>query len=379
MHLQLVGRERARQFALDELLVGGHGVERALEAHDGAGTFLRRRAQREPGAARELAARGGVARRLRKAGMRAQRHHRFDPKRARDGIERGADDRPGIDVATGSDDGRELVAADAATHRIRRQRFLEPGGHRDDEFVAAERAELRGDVGHAVQFDEREGRHVVGGAPGQREIEPLERLGVVRQAGELVFVGGAPRLFLARRQLTPRAPELRQRNPGEAHQTDGDGGDEWHQPLHRLHHRVSFLPGQESGDTALRVDHRLHFTVAGGRIDFVFEIFEADALFDHADEARVDRFGFVEQVAEFTGGVAQRGALLRPQPLVALPRQPVTDDAGKQGRAHGEHREHDDQARGRQHPFGARARRVRFYLAVHTTPPALHCGMRGQR
>ena len=91
-----------------------------------------------------------------------------------------------------------------------------------DELVAAEHAELRIDVRHAVEFDQREGGHLVVGAFGQREIEQFERLGVVRQAGELVFVGGAPRLLLARRQFVPRAPQLGERNSDEGHQHDGD-------------------------------------------------------------------------------------------------------------------------------------------------------------
>jgi len=59
-------------------------------------------------------------------------------------------------------------------------------------------------------------------------------------------------------------------------------------------------------------------------------------------EARIDRVGFAEQSAEFSRRVAQRGALLRPQPLVALARHLKADGAGEQGRAHGEGREHDD-------------------------------------
>ena len=277
---------------------------------------------------------------------------------------------------------------------------LQPRGHRHDQLVAAEHAELRVDVGHAVELDQREAGHVVAGALSHSEVEQFERLGVVRQAGELVLVGGAPRLLLARRQFTPRAPQLRQRNSGEAHQRDGDGGDERHQPLHRLHHRMGFLPGQEAGDAALRVHHRLHLALARARIGFEFEVLEADALLDHAHEARIDRVGFSEQIAEFADRVAQRGALLRPQPLVALPRHFVADDAGEQGRAHGKHREHDDQLRGRQHAFGARARRAArapafeprkqraagacarrygYDLAVHRLLPALRCGIPKRR
>ncbi len=279
--------------------------------------------------------------------------------RARDGVERGAQDGAGIDAAAGRERYRELVAADAAAQRVRRQRLLQTRRHRGNELVAAEHAELRIGVRHAVEFDQRESRDVVAGAFGQREIEQFERLGVVRQASELVFVGGAPRLLLARRQFLPRAGELAQRKSGETHQHDGDGDDERHQPLHRLQHRMGFFPGQEPGDAPLPVHHRLQFALACARIDFEFEVLEADALLEHAHEARIDRVGFAEQIAEFRRRVAQRGALLGPQPLVALARQPVADGAGEHGRAHRKHRQHDDQLRGRQHAFGARARRQR--------------------
>ena len=120
MHVHFVGGERAGQFALDEFLVGRYGVDGALETDNGAGPFLGGRPQRESSPARQLAAGVGVPGRLREAGMRADPHHGIDPMRARGRIESGADDIADIGGATGRENHRELIAADAAAHRVRR-------------------------------------------------------------------------------------------------------------------------------------------------------------------------------------------------------------------------------------------------------------------
>ena len=202
-------------------------------ADDGARPFLARRAQRELGAARELAAGGGMARRLRNTGMRAHPHHAVDPMRARDRLDDAADDRFDIGLGACGQHHGEFVAADAAVRRLRRQRVTQSFADGDDELVGAEHAELGVDVGHAVELDQREAHHFVGGAFGEREIEQLERLGVVGQAGELVLVGGAARQLLARRHVAARALELAQGKAGKDDERDGDGAEQRHQPVHR--------------------------------------------------------------------------------------------------------------------------------------------------
>ena len=235
MQFELVGGERARQFALDEFLVGRHGVDRMFESDDGAGAFLGGRAQRQLGAARELAAGGGVARRLREAGMRADAHHGVDPMRLRDRIEHGAyHDRFASTPWRGGERHREFVAADAAAYDARRQRFASRSATATISASLPMHAELRVDVRHAVEFDHGEGRHLVAAAFGQRKVEQFEHLGVIGQTGELVLVGGAARMFFARRKLVPRAPQLPQRKSGKADQRDGDPDNERHQPVHRL-------------------------------------------------------------------------------------------------------------------------------------------------
>ena len=92
---------------------------------------------------------------------------------------------------------------------------------------------------------------------------------------------------------------------------------------------MGLVPGQEAGDAALRIHNRLNLAVAGGRIGLKFEVLDAGALFGDVQEARIDPVGFAEQIAEFAHSVAQRGALLGPQPLVALPRHPIADDTGE--------------------------------------------------
>ena len=204
---------------MDEFLVGGGGVDRRLEGDDARrDPSCRPTAQRQFGPARELAAGGGVARRLREAGMGADAHHGVDPMRPRDGVDGRAQHRRRVDVGTGGEGHGELVGADAAEHRAGRQHLLQPLGDRDGELVAAEHAELGIDVGHAVELDQREAGDLVAGAFGQRQIEQFEHLGMVGQTGELVLVGGAARLRLAHRQFAPGAQQLPQRQAGKAHQ-----------------------------------------------------------------------------------------------------------------------------------------------------------------
>jgi hypothetical protein len=105
-------------------LVGRHGFDRVLEGDDGAGTFLGGCAQRKAGAAYKLAAGGGVARRLRVAGMRAQAHHCVDPLRARDGLERGTHDGGDIHTLAGGQDHRKLIAAGSPAKGPGRQGLL---------------------------------------------------------------------------------------------------------------------------------------------------------------------------------------------------------------------------------------------------------------
>ena len=90
MQFQFVGAERARQFAVDEFLIGRNRVDRQFEGNDAAWAFLIGRTQRQLGPAREFAAGGGMLRRLRKTGVRAHPHHGVEPMRAGDIIQNSA-------------------------------------------------------------------------------------------------------------------------------------------------------------------------------------------------------------------------------------------------------------------------------------------------
>ena len=161
---------------------------------DSARAFFGGSAQRKIGAARQLAARRGMTRRLRKAGMRAHPHHIIDPMWTRDEIEATA--RIIVSASTSVaavSSNRKFVAGDAAAHRVGRQHLLQPLCDRHDEFIAAQHTVVCGNIIHAVEFDQRKGRALVVGSLCKREIQELQDLGVVRQPGELVFVGGAAR------------------------------------------------------------------------------------------------------------------------------------------------------------------------------------------
>ena len=215
---------------------------------------------------------------------------------------------------------------------------------------------MGGDVFHAVEFDQGEGGGLMAGMFGQKQIEQLERLGVVGQTGQLVFIGGAARLLLAQCQIAANAAQLGQRKSGKADQDNGEPGNERHQPVHRHRHRPGFLPGEETGDAPLRIQHRLHFAFAGRRLDFKFQALQPRALLNHAHETRIDFAGLAKQIAEFGDRIAQGATLFRPQPLIALLRQAIADAGTDQGGAGREQREQDDDARGRECAARARPR-----------------------
>ena len=299
-----------------------------------------------------------------------------------------------VGIARSGAQHRELVATTAAANGVRRQHLLQPPGNRDNELVGAEHAKLGVDVGHAVELDQRETRDLLAGALGQSEIQQFERLGVIGQPGELVGVGGAAGQLLARRQIAARALELAQREAGEAHQHDRDAADHRQQPVHRQRHRMRLVPGEEAGDAPLPIQHRLYLALTRRRLGLELEAVQARALLDHVDETRINRAGLAEQHAKFSDGIAQGGALLGPQLLVAALRQAIADHRAAKRRARGDDGEQHDQPRGRkqfqrtrprcadaaggrapppcqskQRAPGFRARRLRYGFAVHRKTP----------
>ncbi len=246
----------------------------------------------------------------------------------------------------------------AAKNRASRQHVLHPLRNGHDDLIAAEHAELRRNVAQAVELDHCEARHLLARAFGQSEVEHLQELGVIGQAGELVLVGGATRDLRTLGQVAPRPAQLRQRDAGEGDQQDDDAGDERHRPVQCLHHRLRGLEGEKANDAALAVDHRLQFT-PGARLTFERQALEADAVLDQVHKARIDFATRPEQVAEFTDRRAQRDVLLGGAVRVALPRQTVADAAAGERRNHRDPRQQDNQTRGRELALRTRARRSR--------------------
>ena len=98
----------------------------------------------------------------------------------------------GVEVLARRQCDRKFIAGNATAHRFRRQRFLQPPGDCGDELVAAQYTVMCGDIVHAVELDQREGRAIVVGSFGKRQIEQFECLGVVRQPGKFVLVVRVP-------------------------------------------------------------------------------------------------------------------------------------------------------------------------------------------
>ena len=107
---------------------------------------------------------------------------------------------------------------------------------------------------------------------------------------------------------------------------------------------MRLLPGEEAGDAAVAVDHRLRLASRRG-FGLECEARNVDAALNGAQEARIEFERLAEQRAELGDGGAQRGALLGPQPLVALAREAVADPGGHDARAKGQQRDDDDQPR----------------------------------
>jgi hypothetical protein len=157
------------------------------------------------------------------------------------------------------------------------QRLLYLPGHRNDELITAENTVRCGNIIHAIEFDQREGRALILGALCEGKIQKLQCLCVIRQPGQLIFIGGTRGLHLARRKLPLRPLELPDRQRSKAEYDDGDDCEECCQPSHKLGHRPAFFPCKESGNAACRIHHRLRFAVARGAA-FKFQVLQTGDL-----------------------------------------------------------------------------------------------------
>ena len=252
----------------------------------------------------------------------------------------------------------EFVAADAADHRFRRHCFAQAVGDRDDQFVAAEDAEMRGDVFHAVEFDQA--RKSWSRA---RHVRPATDRAVRASWRGWADRSACPRRRRARAcsSLEPRSRPARRNcaseKPAKPIKANASAGNVRHQPVHRSAHRPGPVPGEETGDAALRrrAPAASRGRLANGSVSNFRPCRRALCSTMRMKRGSISR-ALPEHSAEFADGVAQRGALLRPLALVALLRQAIADAGADQSRANGEQRKQDDQARSRERAARARAR-----------------------
>ena len=236
----------------------------------------------------------------------------------------------------------EFVAADAAAHRLLRQRFLQALRNRADQLVAAQHAEMRGDVFHAIEVDERESRHLIVLPLGQCEVEQFERLGVIGQTGKLVLVAGATGSFFGEIELAARPRQMEQGKARQGNERERRRCQTRHHPGHGLHHRPRPFPGEEPDDTALRVGDRLLLAAARLRFTFELETLKPAALLDHAHKARVELVTLAKYRTKLGDGRAQRGALFRQETRIALARDLIGERRPERRHAERNSREHDD-------------------------------------
>src|SRR5262249_27792899 len=159
----------------------------------------------------QFAPRRGMARRLSKAGVRADSDNTIDPLRTRNRLQRSPDDGLDIDMWARGQYDRKLIAGDASARRVGGQHLSQPSCDGNNELITTQNTVLHGDVIHPVEFYEHESRAIVVGAFRQGYVQQLQRLGVVRQACKLVLVGRARRVRFSYRQLSSRAFELQER------------------------------------------------------------------------------------------------------------------------------------------------------------------------
>ena len=119
-------------------MIGRNGINRQIEHDNGTGTSFGGRAQCKLGAARQFSTGESMTRRLCKARVRAHPHNSIDPIWARDRFKSRANDCFSIDVQTGCQRHRKLIAGDATAHRMRRQHLLQPPGDGNDKLIAAQ-------------------------------------------------------------------------------------------------------------------------------------------------------------------------------------------------------------------------------------------------
>ena len=276
----------------------------------------------------------------------------------RDDVDGGTNHSLGVGIVRRGHRNREFIAGNAPANHARGQRLPYSPGDGNDELIAAKNAVRCGDIIHAIEFDQRKGRALIVGALCEGKIQELQCLCVIGQPGQLVFVGGARGLHLARRELPLRPLELPERQRSKAEYDDGDGCEERRQPPHDLSHRTAFFPCKKSGNAAGGIHHRLRFAVARGAA-FKFQVFQTGDLLCHPQQPRINCRRTVERRPEFCHGAAQRGVMAERQSLVVMARQTETDGGDREHARNGDKRQHADQPRSRLDPLCRRRPRKR--------------------
>ena len=356
VQIEIVCADGPWQLAVDEFLIGGDGINGNVKCDDRSGPSFRGRTQRKVGAARQLTAGRSVMRRLRKTCVRGHAHDRVGPIRTCNRID-GRTDNVFDVLSRGHYDG-EFVTGYPPADDARRQRFPQSTGYGDQQLVAAQNAERRGDIVHAVQLDQRKGRALVVDTFCEGKVQELQCLCMIGKSRQLVFVGGTRSLHLPRRKLPLRPLELPERQCGKSEYNDADGCKDRRQPSHELSHRTALVPRNKSGNAAGGIHQRLRFAVSRGAV-LEFQVFQAGNLFRHAQQPRIDPDRTVESRTEFHNRAAQGGMLVERQPLVTVTRQNETDHGNGKHAREGDKRKNTDQTRCRQDPLCGRRPRER--------------------
>ena len=359
--IEIAGRERATELALDEPLLLEFGLHSGRETDHHAAAPTPGRAQGEIGPANQPVGLRPVPRRDRQPDTGGDLQRLADPDRTRDRRSRrldGGERRLRI--------GRRHQSANLWL--LRSRPITTSGGiawrsrsaTSEQHLVAAGLADRVLGVAESVDIENGQRQAFVGRARGGGPLEAFEKFVAVGQAGDRLDLQVLADLLLAGREPPIQTAQLPERGDQEADEAERDQDRKRRDPVHGRGRGTLRAPVQPADDAAIAIEQGLYLAIAVGQTVVEPQAFEPGGLLQDSHEPRV--------VAGKIGGDRlqrlDRPAQCLPMPVldtvIGLPRHHETQaQAGDRDRNQDD-RERDHDAQDGELPARRRAGRERI-------------------